>query len=82
MSRLDQVPHSLQCRSFAILTETNNEYNIPPGIVFSFPVTVENGKITIVPDIAMPDPFSRNLIKITTDELLQERETVSKLLGK
>lgn len=48
--------------------------------MFSFPVTVQEGKYTIVNDIAMPDPFSREMIKITTDELLKEREIVKDMM--
>lgn len=65
--------------SFAIMTDSKNGYSIPEGIIFSFPVTVEKGEYTIVPDIAMPDTFSRDLIKATVDELLQERETVKSM---
>jgi len=68
--------------SFAIMTEQENYYNIPEGIVFSFPVTVEKEHISIVPDIAMPDPLSKEMIKRTTEELLNEREAVKSILRK
>ena len=68
--------------SFGIMTEKDNPYNIPEGIVFSFPVTVENGKVAIVTDIAMPDPFSKEMIKRTTDELVEEREAIASVMRK
>ena len=66
--------------SFSILTEQDNGYDIPEGIVFSFPVTVEGGKISVVQDIAMPDQLSKDMLKRTIEELVQERESVSPLL--
>jgi hypothetical protein len=66
--------------SFAIHVEKQNEYNIPAGLVFSFPVTIEGGRPIIVSDIAMPDQFSKDMIQRTTEELVQERETVASLL--
>ncbi len=66
--------------SFAVYTEKDNPYDVPEGIVFSFPVTVEEGKVLIVPEIAMPDSFSREMIKRTTDELLKERHDVAAFL--
>jgi malate dehydrogenase len=63
------------------MTEKNNEYKIPEGLVFSFPVTVKDGIYKIVPGIAMPDPFSRERIKVTTNELLEERESVKAMLN-
>ncbi len=68
--------------SFAIMTEKDNPYNIPEGIVFSFPVTVENEKVAIVHEIAMPDPLSKDMIKRTTEELLEEREAISSVMRK
>ena len=67
--------------SFAIYADTHNEYNVPAGLVFSFPVTVEKGRVAIVPEIAMPDDFSRDMIKRTTEELLNERASVASFLN-
>ena len=64
------------------MTDSENPYNIPQGIVFSFPVTVEGGRVSIVQDIAMPDPFSKDMIMKTTEELLRERDTVYNMLPK
>ncbi|XP_055334811.1 malate dehydrogenase, cytoplasmic-like [Paramacrobiotus metropolitanus] len=51
---------------------SKGEYGIPEGLVFSFPVTVENGQWKIVPNLAIDD-FSKEKLKITTTELEEER---------
>ena len=48
-------------------------YGAPADIYFSFPVTIKNGKYTIVDGLPMDD-WSKGLFKITADELVDERE--------
>lgn len=48
-------------------------YNAPADIYFSFPVTIKNGKYSIVEGLSMCD-WSKGLFKITADELVDERE--------
>ncbi|KAF2069468.1 hypothetical protein CYY_009213 [Polysphondylium violaceum] len=51
---------------------SDGSYGIPEGIIFSFPVTIKNGKYTIVQGLPI-DPFSRALIDSTHSELIQEK---------
>ncbi len=59
----------------------DGSYGISPGVVYSYPVTVENGTYRIVPGLAI-DEFSRERMCRTHAELLEERAGVSDLLGK
>lgn len=64
--------------SFSI--PTDGSYNVPKGLIFSFPVTVENGKTKIVQGLKISEEAQRR-IDITTKELLSEREAVAHLLN-
>ncbi|GIV68408.1 malate dehydrogenase [Caldilinea sp.] len=55
-------------------------YGAPEGVIFSYPVTVKDGKYTIVEGLELSD-FDKQMIRITGDELLEEREAVRELLG-
>jgi malate dehydrogenase len=57
--------------SMAVVSD--GSYNVPKGLVFSFPVTIQNGQWQIVQGLKFEE-FGNKAIKITTDELLQERE--------
>jgi malate dehydrogenase len=65
--------------SFSVLSK--GEYGISPGLIFSYPVVVDGqGKWSIVEGLEVSE-MSRQMIKITENELLSERETVEHLLG-
>jgi malate dehydrogenase len=59
---------------------SDGSYGIPEGIVFGFPVTVENGEYKIVQGLAV-DAFSQERINVTLNELLEEQNGVKHLLG-
>ncbi len=59
---------------------SDGSYDVPEGLISSFPVTTKNGEYEIVQGIELHD-FSKERIKATVDELAQERETVKDLLG-
>ncbi len=59
---------------------SDGSYDVPEGLISSFPVTTKNGEYEIVQGIELSD-FSKERIKATVDELAQERETVKELLG-
>jgi malate dehydrogenase len=59
---------------------SDGSYDVPEGLISSFPVTTKNGEWEIVQGIELHD-FSKERIKATVDELAQERETVKDLLG-
>ncbi len=55
-------------------------YGSPAGVIFSYPVTVKDGKYTIVEGLALSD-FDKQMIKVTGDELVEEKTAVEELLG-
>lgn len=62
------------------LSSKNNPYGIDPNLIFSFPCrTTEKGEVEIVKDLQLND-FLKNKIKLTENELLEEREFVKDLL--
>jgi malate dehydrogenase len=78
-----------QMRSWALDTEegdwvsmgvlSDGSYGIDKGLVYSFPVTVNNGKVKIVKGLPIND-FSKQKMRLTENELKEEREAVEHLL--
>jgi malate dehydrogenase len=67
------------CASLAVVS--HGEYGVPEGLVFGYPVRADgSGGWTIIEDFELDD-FAREKIRITTDELLAERDEVSSLLS-
>lgn len=61
--------------------EEQNEYGVPQGVVFSFPVTVdEEGNVEVVSGIEFHDELSQNKLKETIAELEEERAAVAQIL--
>ena len=58
---------------------SDGSYGIPEGLIYSFPVTIENGAYRIVPDLEI-DEFSRGKMDATRAELEEERDAVRELL--
>ncbi len=58
---------------------STGEYGSAPGVIFSYPVTVTDGKISVVQGLALSD-FDKERIQITGDELLEERADVEESL--
>jgi len=70
--------------SMAVVSD-GNHYGIPKDLVFSFPVKVSlsangNSNFEIVSDLILSE-FSKEKLKITIDELEQERNTVNQILN-
>ena len=57
---------------------SDGSYDVPEGIITSFPVRTANGEWKIVQGLDVPE-FSRERITKTNDELLAERDAVAKL---
>ena len=55
-------------------------YNVPEGIMFSFPCTTSGGKYTFIKGLNLDDEISQARIQKTTAELLSERDAVEHLL--
>jgi malate/lactate dehydrogenase len=64
--------------SMAIVGE--GQYDTPPGVVFSFPVKVRNGKIEVVSGLQLT-PFDRRMVDITGKDLLELSGTADALLS-
>ena len=66
------------CFSAAVMTD--GSYDLPDGIICGMPLmTTPDGKVEIVRDITLSD-FAKEKIKISTDELIEERAAVKDLL--
>ena len=50
-----------------------NTYGVPEGLVFSFPIVIENGNWKIKEGLSI-DEFSRGKLDKTGTELLEERK--------
>lgn len=58
---------------------SRGEYGIPEGIQFGFPISTDGQNWKVVPNLPIDD-FAKSKIKITTDELVGEREEVTELI--
>ncbi|MDB4850713.1 malate dehydrogenase [Gammaproteobacteria bacterium] len=69
---------SRDCFSAAVISD--GSYDLPEGIICGMPLmTTPEGKVEIVRDIVLSD-FAKGKIKISTDELIDERAAVEDLL--
>ncbi|MDP8975432.1 MAG: malate dehydrogenase [Actinomycetota bacterium] len=64
----------------ALAVASQGQYEIPEGLQFGFPV-LSDGFSWRVADGFELDDYAREKLRITTDELLEEREAVRELLG-
>ena len=65
------------CASLAVVS--HGEYGVPEGLVFGYPVQ-STGKSWSVADDFDLDAFAKDKIRITTEELVSERDEVQALL--
>lgn len=70
--------HSHDWVSFGIWS-TGNTYNIPEGLFYSFPTTVQNKEWSIVNGLTINEN-QRKRLTITANELLEERKAIEHLL--
>ena len=67
-----------ECFSAAVISD--GSYDLPKGIICGMPLmTTPDGKVEIVRDIILSE-FAKEKIKISTDELIDERSAVEDLL--
>jgi len=64
----------------SLAVASNGEYGVPKGLQFGYPVRSTGTSWEVVPNLPLND-FAKEKIKITTDELLAEREEAKDLLG-
>lgn len=70
--------NSGDCFSAAVITD--GSYDLPDGIICGMPLmTTSGGNVEIVRDIVLSD-FAKEKIKISTNELIEERSAVEDLL--
>jgi malate dehydrogenase len=58
----------------------DGSYGVAKGIIYSFPVTIKDGKVSIVQSLTV-DEFSKKQMKVTEDELLDEKKVAFEFLG-
>jgi malate dehydrogenase len=58
---------------------SDGSYDVPEGLIYSFPVTLKGGEWKIVQNLDIDD-FSREKMKATQKELEEEREAVKDLI--
>lgn len=58
---------------------SDGSYGIKEGIIFSYPVRCKNGEYEIVQNLEL-DEFSREKLKLTEQELREERDAIAHLL--
>lgn len=59
---------------------SDGSYGAPKDVVFSFPVTISQGKWSIVKDLPIDD-FARKMLDTTGHELEQERVEAIAIIG-
>ena len=60
---------------------SDGSYGIPEGVIYSYPVVCENGSYKIFQGLEINE-FSKKKMKITYEELVEERALISHLLNK
>ncbi|HLK71236.1 MAG TPA: malate dehydrogenase, partial [Steroidobacteraceae bacterium] len=58
----------------------DGSYGIQEGVVYSYPVTCQQGEYRVVPGLSI-DEFSRKRMDLSDAELREERDGVKSLLG-
>lgn len=66
--------------SMAIPVPANEPYGIKQGTIYSFPVTIKDGKVSVVEGLEL-EPFYVEKMKASEEELISEKETAWKVLG-
>jgi malate dehydrogenase len=60
---------------------STGEYGSPEDVIFSYPVTVQNGQCHVVKGLSLSD-FDRQMLAATGKELVEERESVTAMFAK
>lgn len=64
--------------SYSMCRASQGEYEVDPGLIYSFPCRTENGKIKVVSSI-QHNAFSQEKLRLTLEELRAEHRAVSEL---
>lgn len=65
---------------FSLAIRSDGSYGVPEGLIFSYPVRSDGKKLSIVQNI-VHDEFAAEKLRLTINELEEEREAVKHLLG-
>lgn len=65
---------------FSVAVSSDGSYNVPEGVMFSFPVCSDGKNWQIVQGVSLSS-FAKEKIDVTLKELLDEKEVVKNLLG-
>lgn len=79
-SRRVASTRSTQGRCVSMAVPSDGSYDVPSGLVFSFPVTCSNGEWTIVKQVPISEAVDKRM-QITKQELLMEQKTAFTMLG-
>jgi malate dehydrogenase len=63
---------------FSVCKRSQGEYDIPEGLIYSFPCRTEQGKLSVVKGFKHND-FAQERLRLTTEELQAEYKTVQEL---
>ncbi len=63
---------------FSVAKASVGEYDIDPGLIFSFPCRTEKGQLKVVTGVAHND-FAKEKLNVTLDELRAERDAVKEM---
>ena len=64
----------------ALAVASRGEYGVPEGLQFGFPVRSDGTSWSVVDGFSLDD-FAKDRVRVTTEELLAERDEVTGLLG-
>lgn len=64
--------------SFSMCLASNGQYGVDKDLIFSFPCTMKNGKLSVVEGLQFND-FSKEKFNLTLNELRSERDSVKEL---
>ena len=80
--RQDEVRfvHTRHEETAALAVCSQGEYGIPAGLQFGYPIRTDGTNWQIIAGLPLDD-FAKSKIKITTDELVAEREDVKGLIS-
>lgn len=79
LSHVRDWAHGTNGKWTSMCVVSKGEYDIPKGLVFSYPVTTDKGKWKIVEGLKI-SPEARERLKKTQDELIGERDLVKSML--
>ena len=72
--------HGTGDRVVSMAIPSKGWYDVPEGLIFSFPVRVQDGNVTVVTGLKVTE-FARSQIQVNIDGLLEERSAIANLLS-